>query len=120
MVIDTSVWIEVLVSGKKSKSCKREIDEAKEIIVPTLVVFEIYKKIKYKFTEEAALEAVAMLSQYTVEDFNREIAMVAADLSLEHKIAMADSIVLAHAHHKNMELLTLDNDFRGIPGAKVL
>ena len=120
MVVDSSVWIEIFVSGKKAKSCKRAIDDAKEVTVPTVVLYEIYKKIKHKVSEESALEAVASLSQYKVEDFNREIAMTAADLSLEHKIAMADSIVLAHALNKNTELLTLDNDFRGIPGAKVL
>lgn len=63
---------------------------------------------------------MALLSQNSVADLTSEIALTAADLSKEHKIGMADSIVLAHAQHVGGTLVTLDNDFSGMPGARVI
>ncbi len=84
------------------------------------MLFEVYRKIKDKVSEDLALEAVATLSQHQLIPLDREIALLAADLSLEHQLAMADSLVLASAHFFAEPLLTLDNDFADLPGAVVI
>lgn len=61
-----------------------------------------------------------MLTQYNVLDMTREVVLTAADVSLEFSLAMADSIILAHARLSDAKLLTLDNDFAKIPNVKVL
>lgn len=119
MVVDSSVWIEVLQNGPLKSKCLKAMQRA-TIRVPTLVLHEVYKKVKAKATEEAALEAVAGLSQYEVLDLSREVALLAADLCLQHSMAMADGMVLAHAECLGEELLTLDNDFAKIPRARIL
>jgi predicted nucleic acid-binding protein len=88
--------------------------------VPTLVLMEVYRKIKSNASEDLALEAMAYLSRHEVLDMNREVALAAADLCLEHRLPMADGIVLAHAEILEDRLLTLDNDFSGIPRALIL
>lgn len=119
MVVDSSVWLEILRSGPLRAECERQIQKGKTK-VPTLVLFEVYKKIKVKASEDLALEAVAALSRYELVDLNREIALLAADLSIEHDIGMADSLVLACAQFLGEPLVTLDNDFAGIGGAIVI
>ena len=46
----------------------------------------------------------------------QDLALSAADLSLEHGLAMADAFVLATARQFRAELVTSDRDFEGIDG----
>src|SRR2546422_184343 len=118
MVVDSSVWIEILCKGELEAKCHRAMQ--KQVIrVPTIVLFEIYKKLKSKASEDIALDAVATLSKYEVLDMTRKVSLQAADISLQHNMHMADSIVLAHADCLADTLLTLDNDFSGISRARV-
>lgn len=119
-VLDSSVWIEILGGGPLAKACEKELQASTSVLVPTLVLFEVYRKVLSLVSEDQALSAVAVLSQHEVVDLSREVALTAGDLSIAHGLAMADSFVLAHAHLANATLVTLDNDFAGLPGAKVL
>jgi toxin FitB len=119
-VVDFSVWIEIFGQKNLAKVCLKEVNSAREIFVPTLVLFEVYKKITVSRSEQLALTAVAAMSQHTVLDLSREVALSAADLAIQEKLAMADSVVLAHARSRGAVLLTLDNDFANIASAKVL
>lgn len=119
MVVDSSVWLEILQDGPLRTACQKALH--KQIIrVPTLVLHEVYKKLKSRATEELALEAIASLSQYEVLDMSREVAILAGDVCLQHSMSMADGIVLAHAEFLSDTLLTLDNDFAKISRAQVL
>ncbi|PWU21691.1 MAG: hypothetical protein C5B49_02215 [Bdellovibrio sp.] len=119
MVVDSSVWIELLSGGPLQSRCQTAI-QRQTLRVPTLVLFEVYRKLKGKISEDMAMEAVAALSRYEVLDLTREVAMLAGDFSLEYQLGMADAMVLAHARHLNDVLLTLDNDFRSLPGAVLI
>lgn len=120
VILDSSVWIEILGSGPLSEVCLKELKSASEVLVPTLILFEVYRKISSATSEDQGLDAIALLTQNTVVDLNQEISLTAADLSLKHGLATADSLILAHAVYSESKLLTLDNDFAGIPGVKVL
>src|SRR5262249_16882527 len=112
--------IEILGSGPLSKSCRKELDNADRVVVPTLVLFEVYRKILTAVSEDQALAAVAVMSQHDVIDLSRDVALTAGDLSVQLKLGMADSMVLAHSHAASATLITLDNDFSGVPGVKIL
>lgn len=123
ILLDSSCWIELLSEGPLASSCRRElksISAGSLSIVPTLVLYEVYRKITTSISEDQALSVVALMSQQKVVDLTRDIALTAADLSIQHKLPMADSLILAHAKHENALLVTLDNDFAKIDGAKVL
>jgi toxin FitB len=47
---------------------------------------------------------------------NDDLALVAADLGIEHKLPMADSIILATARFFDAEVITSDADFEHVPG----
>ena len=119
MIVDSSVWLEILFDGKLASACVRELAKGR-ILIPSLVLFEVYKKTKLKTDESRALEAVGAISSHEILELTREVALLAADLSIEHRMGMADSIVLAHARHLGTRLITLDHDFAMIPDVSVL
>jgi toxin FitB len=120
VVLDSSVWIEILRTGPLSKKCLGELKGANKIFVPTLVIFEVYRKILRASSEELALSAVALLNTHSSAPLSQEVALLAGDLSLQHSLATADSLVLAHAIDLGAVLVTLDNDFADIDGVKVI
>lgn len=121
ITLDSSAWIEILGGGRLASSCAAELQSAAAVIVPTVVVFEVYRKVLGATgSEDAALSAASLLRQHTIRELTDEIAIEAAELSLTHKLGMADSLVLAHALRDSAPLVTLDNDFAGIDGVRVL
>jgi toxin FitB len=119
-VVDSSVWLEILIGGPLARQCQSILSAYQIQAVPTVVIFEVYRRIAKSLGEDRALPPVAFLKSHGVIDFTEELALLAADLSLEFRLAMADSIVLAHAVGLHAKLLTLDNDFVNIPGAIVV
>jgi toxin FitB len=120
IVVDSSIWIEMLAEGANAGLCKKTLAAAKRVLVPTLVIFEVYQKIAKDVSEEDALAVVGELSRHEVVELDRHVALLAADLSLAHKLGMADSLVLAHARTAGATLVTLDNDFAQLASALVL
>lgn len=119
MVVDTSVWLEILFSQPLKARCLKEI-HGKQVSIPSLCFYECLKKLQSKLSDADSMEAIASLSQFQSLDLTTEIALSAADLSAQYGLGMADSMVLAHAYSLGQPLLTLDNDFTDIAGAQVL
>jgi predicted nucleic acid-binding protein len=120
ILLDSSAWIEIIASGPKMEECLKELKSAGRIIVPTLVIFEVYRKVTQMVSEEAGLSATALLNQYEVVVLSSDVALTAADISIQHALAMPDSLVLAHARTERATLVTLDNDFATFHDAKVI
>jgi toxin FitB len=120
VLLDSSAWIEIFGQGPLLQACQKELRSASVVCVPTIVLFEVYRKIAQQVSEDSALSAIAVLTQNSVEDLTQEIALSGADLSLTHQLPMADSLILAHALRSGSTLVTLDNDFSSIPGVKVI
>jgi predicted nucleic acid-binding protein len=120
MLFDSSAWIELLVSGPLAATCEKELAKGTSVIVPTVVIYEVYRTIARQLSEEDGLSVIAALNQRQVVELSQQIALEAADLSLHHRLPMADSLVLAHARHEDAVLVTLDNDFAEIEGVVIL
>jgi predicted nucleic acid-binding protein len=58
------------------------------------------------------------MEQGKVVDLDRATSLEAARLSIEHGIAMADSVMLATAYRHRATLWTQDSDFEGLPGTR--
>ena len=71
-------------------------------------------------SEERALEAVSALRRATIAPVDEPLALEAADISLAHGLAMADSLVYATARRHGATLVTGDSDFEGLPGTVVV
>jgi predicted nucleic acid-binding protein len=112
--IDSYGWIERFTEGPKAKEYNAIIDPAPEsqIVTATVVLYEVYKRIKQAKGEETALEAIAALSGTNVVALDQTIALEAADFSLEHHLHMSDALVYATARHYQAQLYTSDEDLR--------
>jgi predicted nucleic acid-binding protein len=119
IVIDSSGWIEFFADGPHAEDFASRLRSPTSVLTPTIALYEVYKWIKRERSEEDALQAVAAMKRTRVLDVTEELALTAADLSLAHGLAMADSMMLAAARTNDAELVTTDAGFGGIDGVTV-
>ena len=117
-VVDSSGWIEFLGGGANANFFAPAISDASRLVVPTISVFEVCRWTRRELGSRRALEAMALMQQGRVVELDATLAMSAARLSLELKLPMADSIILATAQAQDAILWTQDNDFEGLDGVK--
>ena len=115
-VVDSSAWIEYFTDGPLASRFERYLSDSAEVVTPTIVLYEVYKLIRRERDEEAGLAAVAAIERTRLVPLTEAVALTAADLSLEYRLAMADAIVYATARLEGAEVVTADEDFSGLPG----
>lgn len=117
VLVDSSAWIEYFAGGKLVEKCSKYIEKAnkKEYFTPTVVLYEVYKKLKKEVSEEVALSACAhIMGHTTIVNLNDEVAFKAGDISLSSNLGMADSIIVATALLKNAKIVTMDKHLKGL------
>jgi predicted nucleic acid-binding protein len=117
-VVDSSAWLEYFADGPNAGFFAPAIERTTQLVVPTICLFEVFKRAHQQRGEGPALQAVALMQQGTVVDLDSAIALTAARLSAEVGLPMADSIVLATARHHGATVWTQDADFEGLPGVR--
>ena len=113
-VVDSSAWLEYFADGPNAKQFAAAIEKTAELLVPSLVLFEVFKRILQQRDEDAALQAVALMQQARVIDLDGPLALSAARLSVDARLPMADSVILAVARAHDAVLWTQDADFKGM------
>ena len=117
-VVDSSGWIEYLAGGSNAAFFRGPIESDDPLLVPALSIFEVYRHMLRHIGREEALNVVAAMRRGVVIDLDDRLAIEAAELSVETKLAMADSIILATAQAHAAELWTQDSDFDGLEGVR--
>lgn len=120
IVIDSSGWIEYFTDGSLANAYATHLRNLQAIVTPVIVVYEVYKRLKRDLSEEDAIVAVSAMQRTRIIAIDQELALTAADLSLEYRLAMADALVLATARRFQADLLTSDQDFEGLDGVVYL
>lgn len=116
IVIDSSGWIEFFADGPHAEEFAARLRNPGSVLTPAIAIYEVYKWIKRERSEEEALQAVATMKKTRIVELSEELALTAADLSLSHSLAMADSMMLAVARAHDAPLATTDSGFEGIEG----
>ena len=116
VLLDSSGWIEFFTGGPLAERYVPYLTSRYQLITPTIVLYEVYKKIKRERGEETALLFSGRLSATQVVQLTESIALLAADVSLRHGLAMADAIVYATAKDQEAEVVTGDADLKDLPG----
>jgi predicted nucleic acid-binding protein len=119
-VIDSSGWLEYFAQGSNADFFSPAIHDIDSLVVPTVCMYEVFKRMLAMLDEDAALQAIGIMSVGKTAELNQEIAINAAQISSELNIAMADSIILATARVYNAALWTQDADFSNIEGVKYI
>lgn len=117
-VIDSSVWLEYFSGTTLGYKFTDVLEKTEEVIVPSITIFEVYKKVRAQAGENTAITLVAHMRLAEVADLTEDLALAAAQLSIQLKLPMADSIVLATARSQGATLWTLDSDFKEIPDVR--
>lgn len=119
-VVDSSGWLEYFADADNANSFAPAIEDTDHLIVPSLTIFEVFKKILGQRSESEALLAAAAMQQGRVVDLDADLSLEAARLSLDCKLPLADSVILVTARSVKAELWTQDADFEGLPGVKYI
>jgi predicted nucleic acid-binding protein len=117
-VVDSCGWIEYFTDGANASFFSKPLEDIRNLIVPSICLFEVFKKIYRQAGEAEALEAVTLMRQGEVIAVDEAVAIEAARLSAEHQLPMADSIVLACGRLNHAVVWTQDADFKTLPGVK--
>lgn len=113
-VVDSCGWLEYFADGPNAGFFAPAIERISELIVPTLSLYEVFKRVFQQRGEGDALQSVAIMMQGTAVDLDTELALLAAKVALEFRLPMADSVMLATAQRHGAVLWTQDTHFDGI------
>jgi predicted nucleic acid-binding protein len=117
-VVDSSGWLEYLADGPNAAFFAPVIERTAALVVPTLSIFEVFKRILQQLDESQALQAIALMHQGRLVDLTAPLAIDAARLSRSARLPMADSIMLASAQAHGATFWTQNADFEGMPGVR--
>ena len=116
ILLDSSGWIEFFTGGPLADRYAVYLTSRHHLITPTVVLYEVYKKIKRERGEETALLLAGRLNATEIIPLTESIAFLAADVSLCHGLAMAHAIVYATAKDQEAEVITSDADLKDLAG----
>jgi predicted nucleic acid-binding protein len=119
-VVDSSGWLEYFADGTNANFFSAPIEDTESLIVPTISLYEVFKRILQQLGETEALNAIAFMQSGKIVDLSSPTALHAARLSTDLKIPMADSIMLASAREFGAILWTQDSDFEGLDDVKYI
>jgi predicted nucleic acid-binding protein len=119
-VIDSSLWLEYFADTEAGNAVSEIIENTDELIVPTITIYEVFKKLLYERNEDDALFAIAHMRQGKIIGLTDELALFAAKLGKDCKLPMADSIIYATNVNFNCILWTQDKHFMGLESVNYL
>lgn len=117
-VVDSSGWLEYFSEGEQADFFAPAIEDSENLITPVICIYEVFKKILQTYGQAMAEIRIADLMKGTVVDLTAPLAMSAALLSIEHRLPMADSFILAAAREHEAILWTQDEHFEGLEGVR--
>ena len=112
MIVDSCGWLEWFTDGKLADLYHEFLADPDKLLVPSIILHEVYKVLKREVGEEKALLAVAHMKNSRVVPLDETLAFAAADVALKENLAMADAIIVASARAHDCTIITSDADLR--------
>jgi predicted nucleic acid-binding protein len=112
--------LEYFADGPNARFFAPAVEATSQLLVPTLSLYEVFKRVSQQRGDGAALQAVALMQQGRLVDLSAALAVTAARVSLNERLPMADSIMLATARMHGAVLWTQDADFAQCTGVKFI
>jgi predicted nucleic acid-binding protein len=117
-LVDSSGWLEYFADGANAEFFAPPIEDTRRIVVPTISLLEVFRRILQQKGENEALRAIALMRQGRIVDLDADLALSAARLGRELGLPLADSVILATAHKFNASVWTQNSDFEGLEGVR--
>jgi toxin FitB len=119
-LVDSSGWIEVFGRGPKLSAFLPYVSVEPNLLVPTVVIYEVVKKLLRERGKTVADAFISYALRRVVIPFTDDLAISAAQLSLTHKLAMADAAIYATALEHGAKVVTSDQHFLGLSDVVLL
>jgi len=119
-IVDSCGWLEYFADGPNADFYAPAIEDVDNLVVPTICLLEVFKRILQQRGENDALQAVALMHRGTVADLDVGVALAAAKIGHELKLPLADSVIVATARAQRAVIWTQDGDFQNLEGVKYI
>ena len=120
ILVDSCGWLEYLADGTNAGAYAKALEKLNGVLVPTICIHEVFKKVLQERGEGPALEVAALMQRGSVVELNATIAMNAAKLGSELGLPLADSVILATARAHHAPVWTQDTHFKGLSGVRFI
>jgi predicted nucleic acid-binding protein len=117
-IVDSSCWLEYFAGSRVGEEVAPIIEDIEKLIVPSITIYEVFKKLLIELDEDKALFAVAHMKQGNIIELDPDLAIYSAKIGKENSLAMADSIIYATAKKNNAILWTQDKHFKLLDNVK--
>ncbi len=117
-IVDSSCWLEYLSGSEVGEAISKIIEDTGNLLVPSIILYEVFKKLLLEKDEDVALFIIAQLRQGKVIGLDEDLSIFAARIGKENNLALADSIIYATALKYNCILYTQDKHFKNLSGVK--
>ena len=120
VIVDSCGWLEWFTDGKLADKYQKYLADQESLLVPAIVLYEVYKILKREVGEDKALLAVGYMKNSPIIPFDENLALAAADLASQEKLAMADAIIVATAQTHNCTVISSDADLKDQANVKFI
>lgn len=120
IIVDSCGWLEWFSDGKLAGEYEKYLADPDSLLIPAIILFEVYKVLKREVGEEKALLAAGYMKNSPVLPIDETLALAAADIALKDNLAMADAIIVAAARATDCKIITSDADLKDQPGVKYI
>ena len=117
-IVDSSCWLEYFAGSRVGDEVSSVIEDTDHLLVPSIIVYEVFKKLILELDEDKAIYAVAHMKQGHIVNLDTDLAIYAAKIGKDNKLAMADSIIYAITKKYNAILWTQDKHFKDLKSVK--
>jgi len=117
-LVDSCGWIEWLTDGKLASKYAHYLKKPDELVMPTIIQYELYKWTLRERDEDFALKVIGYTNNANIIVLDSRLALLAGDIAIQLKLTMADSIVYATSTFHNVQLITSDAHFKDLDCVK--
>lgn len=115
VVVDSCGWLEYIAGGENASFFEQALLNTQRLIVPSLCIFEVSKRLLITHGEAAAREVLDFMMKAKTVHLNSQQMFTAAQTSSQHGLAMADAIIWQTAHSYGAKLYTQDKGLKDMP-----
>ena len=114
-VIDSSGWIEYLLDSPRADLFAPAVEQRDKLLVPVVALYEVHKILTRKLPADVVLSCLNVMRLGRVLDLTDRRAIAAADVAVQHRLAMADAVMYSLALEHKATFWTQDVDYQDLP-----
>jgi len=119
-LVDSCGWLEYFANGPNADFYAPALEDPGSLLVPTICLLEVFKRVLQQRGEDAALQAATAMHQGLIAPLDARLALRAAKISSDLKLPLADSVILATARAYNSVIWTQDTHFQGLEDVRYI